>query len=377
MPFRDPVDILFLDIGDLALGRVHIYYDENNLEPRIDMWIGQDNIDAQLGVGPIETDPAAIIIDPSTAWPAASISLQSGELDDRGYAGIEMVGRINATDDPGNTNLDTPFVKVFGTKVPVIGGSAIGVGRFILGQGLRFVTEFTDRLVTLGDDGRHPFQLSADGNQNLRMDREGIQSVNNEVASTLKLNSLGGEVHAPTVVRLGAVSTDPHVKIDDNEVQAEDTGVAQTLQLNPDGGQVLAGGFPVTRRIATTRREVNGPTFTTTETVIDSVTAALVNGATYRIRWKVRVNPGTAGNDVQMAIREDNVSGTFIDAVAVDLPIINRTPFMFLEGEYTAVATGNKTFVGTGDRVAGSGANDTPIASAASKSFLYVDYIEG
>jgi len=131
---------------------------------------------------------------------------------------------------------------------------------------------------------------------------------------------------------------------------------------------------PVTTRIATTKREANSAAIGTTETTIDSVTAALTDGMIVRIRCVVFIQASVAADDCQVNIREDNASGTILTAYAQDIPITTRPLLIELEAEYEATATGNKTFVTTLDTVVGAG-NMTAVASATRPSFLYVDYI--
>lgn len=136
-----------------------------------------------------------------------------------------------------------------------------------------------------------------------------------------------------------------------------------------------ATSFGATRRLATTVRTSNTSSFTA-ETVIDTVVATLVNGATYRVTWYVD-GASTAVNDrIRFRIREDNLAGTqralmhvTTDAATVDFPAR-------LECEYTAVADGAKTFVGTAIRQAGTGTIACN-ANANESHYLYVDYIRG
>jgi hypothetical protein len=141
------------------------------------------------------------------------------------------------------------------------------------------------------------------------------------------------------------------------------------------GETIIAGKVPG-ERIATTKRTSNSASITTTETVIDTVVAAVVAGRTYKVVWDGRPVSATAGDDIQYSLREDSVSGTVLQAVAVDVPVINRQPRGRLYAEYLADATEDKTFVATLFRVAGSG-NAVGVAAATQPTFLYVDYAYG
>lgn len=142
------------------------------------------------------------------------------------------------------------------------------------------------------------------------------------------------------------------------------------------GLQLVAGRIPG-ERIATNIRTGDSSTFTTTETTVDSVTAALVSGRTYRVRWTVQWASSVANDDVAGRIREDNSTGTELAFGKVRSLDASSTGWSgWVEGEYTAVSTGNKTFVWTGVRFAGTG-NCRAEAATTRPIYLYVDYISG
>jgi len=158
-----------------------------------------------------------------------------------------------------------------------------------------------------------------------------------------------------------------------------DIALGQLLVNTTAGGTWVpiasAAAFGSVRRIATTTRTTNTATFTA-ETSINTVTAALENGKTYAVTWKTNGSSTVAGDRARFRIREDTVGGTQLDlahvtcdAATVDYPVI-------LYYEYTAVATGNKTFVGTCVRQAGTG-NLAVNANASQPNYLYVNYIRG
>lgn len=143
-------------------------------------------------------------------------------------------------------------------------------------------------------------------------------------------------------------------------------------------GQVARVGRRPYERIATDRLEADSSTFTTTETLVQSVTASLVSGRTYRIRWVGCFNSTVADDVVLGQIREDSVSGTVLQTGRVSIPLASSSTgwHCYLEAYYTAGSTGSKTFVATGDRVAGTGTCHRE-ASAARPTILYVQYISG
>jgi hypothetical protein len=140
------------------------------------------------------------------------------------------------------------------------------------------------------------------------------------------------------------------------------------------GETIIAGKVPG-ERIETTRRVSSSAGVTTTETVVDTVVAAVVAGRIYKVTWDGRLSSTAAADDARIKIREDSVSGTELMDVVLDLALTGRTPRTHLEVEYTADATEDKTLVFTLARFAGTGTL-TAIAAANAPTYLYVDYIE-
>jgi hypothetical protein len=148
--------------------------------------------------------------------------------------------------------------------------------------------------------------------------------------------------------------------------------------MSSAGYQLVAGRIPG-ERIATTIRTSDSSGVTTTETTIDSVTAALVTGRTYRVRWTARVDGSVNADTLFVRIREDNVSGNQLQILRVEVPATGGVGTGYpgtIEAEYTAVATGNKTFVGTIVRASGTGTVNIE-AGPNRPVYLYVDYIRG
>jgi hypothetical protein len=155
--------------------------------------------------------------------------------------------------------------------------------------------------------------------------------------------------------------------------------VVQMISLR--GSLLVLGAVSVTAtdtvssRISTNIRTSNSSAVTA-ETVIDSVTASLVAGRTYKVRWDTKFNSTVANDTAFFRLRENNLAGTQLQNVRVFLSSTGTGYPAALEAEFTAVATGNKTFVGTLARASGSGDVSTP-ASANSPGYLYVDYVRG
>lgn len=143
------------------------------------------------------------------------------------------------------------------------------------------------------------------------------------------------------------------------------------------GQSAIAGKMPG-ERIATDIDVSDSATFTTTETTVQSVTADLVSGRIYGIHFYGHANSSVGTDHVVFRIREDNSTGTELqsDVVGVDGSTTLGTKSE-LYAEYTAVATGSKTFVVAGIRTAASTGNCFLEAGSNRPSYLYVDYIRG
>lgn len=142
------------------------------------------------------------------------------------------------------------------------------------------------------------------------------------------------------------------------------------------GFQLTAGRIPG-ERIATTTSTSDTATFTTTETVIDTVTAALVTGRTYQVRWAGGVASTVNDTAVLARIRDTNLVGTTLQERNVPVTTTSSSGVpVNIEAEYTAVATGNHTFVTTGLRNGGTG---TLLGEGAltHPRYLYVNYLSG
>lgn len=113
---------------------------------------------------------------------------------------------------------------------------------------------------------------------------------------------------------------------------------------------------------------------TTTEISIASVTANLTTGRTYRVRYATRIGTSVAGTLALVRVREDSVAGTEMigDNVYLGSSGSAGNPAV-MEGEYTAVATGAKTFHLTITRAGGTG--DVRRESSFMPTYIYVDYI--
>lgn len=142
------------------------------------------------------------------------------------------------------------------------------------------------------------------------------------------------------------------------------------------GFQLAAGRIPG-ERIATSTNTSDSSTFTTTETSIGSVTAALVSGRTYRVRWHGGLVTTVADTPCIVRLREDSISGTiFQERVFSIIHAGSSGEGAVIEGEFTASSTANKTFVAGGIRFSGTGTLHADGAATHPRQ-IYVDYISG
>lgn len=145
--------------------------------------------------------------------------------------------------------------------------------------------------------------------------------------------------------------------------------------MSSAGFQIVANRIPG-ERIATSVRTSTVGTFTTTETIVDTITVPLVSGRTYGIFSQADAQSSVANDQVIYSLREDDAAGTRI-AVTRLTCLGTNAPFPGrLYGEYTAVASGDKTFVVTMVRTVGTG-NITASGGTTQKMYLYVDYLSG
>lgn len=147
----------------------------------------------------------------------------------------------------------------------------------------------------------------------------------------------------------------------------------------PSAGQSAIAGQVPGERLGQDIDTSDTATFTTTETVVSSVTVDLVNGRTYKVRFVGTMQSDVNGDLINARIREDNSTGTQLQ-LRREQSTTNTAgsgPSFDMEAEYTAVATGSKTFVATGVRGAGGTGNITCEGAATQPRYLYVDYCRG
>lgn len=145
-------------------------------------------------------------------------------------------------------------------------------------------------------------------------------------------------------------------------------------------GQKLTGNrVPGERITEMTPRTSSSGNFTTTEGVVDSVTAALVAGRKYEVTWATAVLSSVAADTAFVRLREDSLAGTQMNIMRISIPATGGAGSRFparITAPYTATTTGNKTFVGTLVRASGTG-NITVQAAATYPVEMWVTYISG
>lgn len=135
-----------------------------------------------------------------------------------------------------------------------------------------------------------------------------------------------------------------------------------------------------TRVASMTPRTSDSSGVTTSETLADTVTADLVTGRKYRVRWVGGVTSTVAADTLFLRLREGSgTGGTQMQLSRVSVPNTSGAGSRFgetLEAEFTAVATASKTFSLTYHRASGSGTVSLP-STGTLPTYFYVDYVEG
>lgn len=129
------------------------------------------------------------------------------------------------------------------------------------------------------------------------------------------------------------------------------------------------------QRIATTTLLVDSVAFTTTETVIATVIGHLIEGLTYRVIFDAGFQI-TVDGVLRLSIREDALAGTAVQIRDYWIDASGGVNGGRMEVLYTALATGSKTFVATGDVLLGAGSCSIN-ASANFPAYFYIEYVEG
>lgn len=140
------------------------------------------------------------------------------------------------------------------------------------------------------------------------------------------------------------------------------------------GGTATGGASPV-RRIGTSIMVTDSATFTTTAVQVASITVPLVSGSVYRVTFDGSFDTTVTGDIVRARIFENSTAGTQLQARDTgSMNAAGLVTALHMEVEFPAVTTGNKTFVVTGERDAGSG-DIVRTADATFPAYMYVDHV--
>lgn len=120
-------------------------------------------------------------------------------------------------------------------------------------------------------------------------------------------------------------------------------------------------------------REANTGTFTTTRTILDTITVPVVDGRRYKIVWDGEFQSSVAGDLVRAQLHDGALTtDPVIQLRQVHCPILNQAFPCIMQAFFDATATGDETFVATAARLTGTG-NITGIANAQSPTLFYVE----
>lgn len=145
------------------------------------------------------------------------------------------------------------------------------------------------------------------------------------------------------------------------------------------GEEVLAADITSRFRVGTQVEDTDGATFTTATVAFATCVAQLIAGRTYRIKFVTHIGlaAATTGDTANITIREDSAAGTELQGQAnIPLGTSAAGNYAQIETDYTALATGPKTFVGTGQRAGGTGTLRRE-AAGIRPTILSVDYAYG
>ena len=147
--------------------------------------------------------------------------------------------------------------------------------------------------------------------------------------------------------------------------------------MSSAGLRLVAGRIPG-EQIALTTSTSDSSTWTTTETLADTVTAPLVTGRTYKVVWTGGLVSTVAGDVAALRMRQDVITtGTVMVERAFYIASTASAGFgYYLEARFTAVSTADKTFVVGALRNAGTGTHHAD-GTATRPRYMYVEYISG
>lgn len=140
-------------------------------------------------------------------------------------------------------------------------------------------------------------------------------------------------------------------------------------------GQTIIAGRVSGEEIGSASASSDSSNFTA-ETAVVTVTVTLVNGCSYLIDAMFALASSVAADIVDGRIREDSASGVEMQFSRQTVDSTAQGQTFRLAAQYTATASGSKTFAITGARSSGSG-NIRLEASSTRPSFIRVVYTGG
>jgi len=144
----------------------------------------------------------------------------------------------------------------------------------------------------------------------------------------------------------------------------------------------VASGDPITwadvaTRITDSPLTSDSTTWTATESgALITVTPSLITGRRYALNFFGNISSDVPADTAILRIREDSAAGTQIQFAPIYLNTTSANGYaLSMYVEYTAVATGAKIFVVTGQRTVGTGTAHRIRASSSRPAYLRVDRI--
>jgi hypothetical protein len=131
----------------------------------------------------------------------------------------------------------------------------------------------------------------------------------------------------------------------------------------------------INRRKGTTSGTSDITAITTTETVTDTVTVSVISGRTYHIKSYFPFTGSVVADRFLIRLREDLTSaGAQITYATADVRALTEVSVETPEADWTASATGSKSFCVTAVRSSGTG-SITPKGAASQVRLLTVDLV--
>ncbi|GIM88747.1 hypothetical protein Ato02nite_005400 [Paractinoplanes toevensis] len=144
---------------------------------------------------------------------------------------------------------------------------------------------------------------------------------------------------------------------------------------------MILGGNPtkvtdVTRRVGTTLATSNASTTSgTTELAVDQVTANVISGNRYVIRWVFKYTGTSTADQYVVRIREGSgTGGAEVDSVVFIPQYTANNITLIMDVDWgPAVSTTSRTWTGTVQRISGTTSTVTPVGGSTFRRRLTVE----